>query len=98
MKRLWNKILAWIKRRRTTIWTISVEVTKSKKLELVKHTPHEEGEQPYYTIELDGKNAFGGMPLRSITTLEQAQLNYDAVKKFKKPIREVIQTDEVNHE
>lgn len=68
-----------------------------KKLEMVKHTPHEEGEHVYYTIELDGKNAFGGVPLRSITTLEQAQLNYDAVKNFKKPIREVIKSEEVDH-
>lgn len=69
-----------------------------KKLEIVKHTPHEENTGPYYTIELDGKNCFPGVPLRSITTLEQAELNFAVVRDFKKPTREVIKTEEVDHE
>jgi len=68
-----------------------------KKLEIVKHTPHGEGEQEYYTIELDGKNAFPRIPLGSITSMEQAQLNFDAVKNFKTPTREVVLSEEVDH-
>lgn len=71
--------------------------SQKKKLEIVKHTPFGEAEQPFYTIELNGKNAFPQIPLRSITTLEQAELNYDVVKNFKTPLREVIKSEEVDH-
>ena len=72
-----------------------------KKLEIVKHTPIESTDEnapkEYFTIEIDGKNAFPRIPLGSITTLEQAQVNFDAVKNFKTPKRDVIISEEVDH-
>lgn len=68
-----------------------------KKLELCKHQPHEEGAEPYYTIEIDGKNCFPQVPLGSIKTLEQAQQNYDMVKNFKRPVREVVLMEELSN-
>lgn len=68
-----------------------------KKLELCKHTPHEENGEVYYTIEMDGKNCFPQVPLNAIKTLEQAQQNFDMVKNFKKPVREVVLMEELPH-
>lgn len=68
-----------------------------KKLELCKHVPHEEGSEPYFTIEIDGKNCFPQVPLGSIKTLEQAKQNYDMVKNFKKPVREVVLMEELSN-
>lgn len=68
-----------------------------KKLELCKHVPHEEGAEPYFTIEIDGKNCFPQVPLNTIKTLEQAQQNYDMVKNFKKPVREVVLMEELSN-
>lgn len=68
-----------------------------KKLEMCKHVPHEEGAEPYYTIEIDGKNCFPQVPLNSIKTLEQAQQNFEMVKNFKKPVREVVLMEELSN-